>query len=47
MELRFHPQEERNEWLHVIKPWEFALALRYTNIQMSGKLIPVIKLAKI
>lgn len=35
-----------NEWSHVVKPQKFALALRYSNIKMSGKLIPVIKLAK-
>lgn len=35
-----------NEWSKVIKPEKFALALRYSNTSMNGKLIPVIKLAK-
>ena len=44
--IKIPSSRRENEWSHVIKPREFALALRYTNIQMSGKLIPVIKLAK-
>ena len=41
------PSSRRDDmWSHVVKPQDFALALRYSNIQMKGKLIPVIKLAK-
>lgn len=36
----------KNEWSHIIQPKKFVESLRYVNIQTSGKLIPVIKLAK-
>jgi len=35
-----------NAWSHIIQPENFAKILRYTNAKMSGKLVPVIKLAK-
>ena len=35
-----------NAWSHIIHPENFAKVLRYSNTQMSGKLVPVIKLAK-
>lgn len=41
------PSSRRNDaWSHVLHPRKFALALRYSNIKMSGKLVPLIKLAK-
>jgi ribosomal protein S20 len=44
--IKIPSSRRENEWSHVINPRQFALALRYMNIQMSGKLVPVIKLAK-
>ena len=44
--IKIPSSRRENEWSHVVQPQKFALALRYTNIKMSGKLIPVIKLAK-
>lgn len=44
--LRIPSSRRDNSWSHVIHPKKFALALRYSNIKMQGKLIPVIKLAK-
>ncbi len=44
--IRIQSSRRENEWSHVINPDKFAKVLRYTNIKMSGKLIPVIKIAK-
>ncbi len=44
--IRIPSSRRSNEWSHIIKPDKFALALRYTNTHTSGKLVPVIKLAK-
>lgn len=44
--IKIPSSRRENEWSHIIKPEKFAKILRYTNSQMSGKLIPVIKLAK-
>lgn len=44
--LRIPSSRRDNNWSHVVKPAQFAMALRYCNAKMSGKLIPVIKLAK-
>jgi hypothetical protein len=35
-----------NEWSHVIRPGDFAKALRYSNTKMNGKLVSTIKIAK-
>jgi Second Messenger Oligonucleotide or Dinucleotide Synthetase domain len=35
-----------NEWSHVIRPGDFAKALRYANTKQNGKLVPVIKIVK-
>lgn len=41
------PSSRRDdEWSRVIRPDNFAKILRYSNQQMEGKLVPVIKLAK-
>jgi hypothetical protein len=44
--IKIQSSRRENSWSHVINPDKFAKVLRYTNIQMSGKLIPVIKIAK-
>ena len=44
--IRIPSSRRDNEWSHIIKPDNFAKLLRYTNAQMSGKLVPVVKLAK-
>ena len=44
--IKIQSSRRENEWSHVINPDKFAKVLRYTNIKMSGKLIPVIKIAK-
>lgn len=44
--IRIQSSRGYNEWSHTIQPDKFAKILRYTNMKMSGKLVPVIKLAK-
>lgn len=44
--IKIQSSRRENAWSHVINPDKFAKVLRYTNIKMSGKLIPVIKIAK-
>ncbi|MEO8398274.1 MAG: CBASS oligonucleotide cyclase [Ignavibacteriaceae bacterium] len=44
--IKIPSSRRENAWSHVHQPRKFALALRYSNIKMSGKLVPVIKLAK-
>lgn len=44
--VRIPSSRRSNEWSHVIRPGDFAKALRYANTKMDGKLVPVIKIAK-
>ncbi|QEE49115.1 nucleotidyltransferase [Flavobacterium alkalisoli] len=44
--IKIPSSRQNNEWSKLIKPDAFAKLLRYSNSQLSGKLIPVIKLAK-
>ena len=44
--IKIQSSRLENTWSQVINPDKFAKVLRYTNIKMSGKLIPVIKIAK-
>lgn len=38
--------QDSNIWSNIVKPENFALSLRATNIKNSGKVLPVIKMAK-
>lgn len=44
--IKIPSSRREDSWSHVLQPRKFALALRYSNIKMSGKLVPMIKLAK-
>jgi hypothetical protein len=44
--IKIASSRRENEWSKVVRPDNFAKVLRYMNTQMSGKLVPVIKLAK-
>jgi hypothetical protein len=44
--IKIPSSRRKNEWSHIVHPEKFALALRFENIKHSGKLVPVIKLAK-
>jgi hypothetical protein len=44
--IKIPSSRREDSWSHVLHPRKFALALRYSNIKMSGKLVPIIKLAK-
>lgn len=44
--IRIQSSRGYDAWSHIVKPDTFAKVLRYTNMKMSGKLVPVIKLAK-
>nr|WP_294860498.1 CBASS oligonucleotide cyclase [uncultured Fluviicola sp.] len=44
--IRIPSSTDPNEWSKIIQPKKFVETLRYVNIKNSGKLIPVIKLAK-
>jgi hypothetical protein len=44
--IRIPSSRDTNSWSPVIQPENFVKALRYVNTKMSGKLVPVIKLAK-
>ncbi|WP_343748005.1 CBASS oligonucleotide cyclase [Fluviicola sp.] len=44
--IRIPSSSDPNEWSKIIQPKKFVETLRYVNIKNSGKLIPVIKLAK-
>ncbi len=42
----FKIAQDSQNWSNIVNPKKFALSLRASNINMSGKLLPVIKLAK-
>lgn len=42
----FKIAQDSQNWSNIVNPKYFALSLRASNIKMSGKLLPVIKLAK-
>jgi hypothetical protein len=44
--IRIASSTNPNEWSHILKPNKFVEALRYVNIKTSGKMVPLIKLAK-
>ena len=44
--FRIPSSRRMNEWSHVIRPGDFAKALRYANTKMDGKLVPTIKIVK-
>lgn len=44
--IKIASPDSSNTWSNVIRPDNFTKLLRYSNIKMSGKLVPVIKLAK-
>jgi hypothetical protein len=44
--IKIASSRRENEWSHLIKPDIFAKSLKFVNMAMKGKLIPIIKLAK-
>ena len=44
--IRIASATNPDTWSHIVKPNKFVEALRYVNIKTSGKMVPLIKLAK-
>lgn len=44
--IKIPSSNNKGEWSHIIQPKNFVESLKYVNIKTSGKLVPVIKLAK-